>query len=294
MTGCHRLSVAAAASLLITAPIGARQQVQQIAEVTQKPPATTRPKEAPPVAQGVQVTPAPHPDQRTPESIGLRGFSVALVLGEMQGTTTADTLPAGARKAITDMKDFLPYKNYRILDVQWTLCCSGRTPTGITGRLRGLDEDDHWFQVWVREVIGPKMSVAFSLREPEGGEDEIAAAVFTNVERERRASELRAKRDELEAAVAQARQRYGENHPEMQARRVQLDAAKRELEMAERSTAKGERKDLAPRGKGRPLLESTFSMEVGETVVIGTSRLKGDKALIALLTAASRPSSSGR
>jgi hypothetical protein len=37
------------------------------------------------------------------------------------------------------------------------------------------------------------------------------------------------------------------------------------------------------------IIDSTFSMDIGETVVIGTSSLKGDKALIALLTAAKRP-----
>jgi hypothetical protein len=36
------------------------------------------------------------------------------------------------------------------------------------------------------------------------------------------------------------------------------------------------------------IIDSTFSMDIGETVVIGTSSLKGDKALIALLTAARR------
>ena len=41
------------------------------------------------------------------------GFSVVLVLGDMQGGATADSVPAAARKALADMKDFLPYKSYR-------------------------------------------------------------------------------------------------------------------------------------------------------------------------------------
>lgn len=37
---------------------------------------------------------------------------------------------------------------------------------------------------------------------------------------------------------------------------------------------------------GQPLLSTTFSMELGETVVVGTSKLDGsDKALVVLLTA---------
>jgi hypothetical protein len=35
----------------------------------------------------------------------------------------------------------------------------------------------------------------------------------------------------------------------------------------------------------RAVIDTSFMMAVGETVVVGTSRLKGDKALIALLTA---------
>ncbi len=37
---------------------------------------------------------------------------------------------------------------------------------------------------------------------------------------------------------------------------------------------------------GRSVIDTNFSMEIGETVVVGTSRIRGgDKALIALLTA---------
>ena len=36
-------------------------------------------------------------------------------------------------------------------------------------------------------------------------------------------------------------------------------------------------------------MDSSFSIALGETVVIGTSRLNGDQALIALLTAAAKP-----
>lgn len=43
---------------------------------------------------------------------------------------------------------------------------------------------------------------------------------------------------------------------------------------------------------GRSVMDSTFSIALGETVVIGTSRLKGDQALIALLTAAATPGAS--
>jgi hypothetical protein len=53
---------------------------------------------------------------------------------------------------------------------------------------------------------------------------------------------------------------------------------------AERVPAAGKLvKEMPP--LGRAIIDTSFTMEIGETVVVGTSRLKGDKALIALLTA---------
>jgi hypothetical protein len=40
---------------------------------------------------------------------------------------------------------------------------------------------------------------------------------------------------------------------------------------------------------GRNVMDTTFAIAAGETVVVGTSRLHGDQALIAILTAATRP-----
>src|SRR5262245_66628788 len=46
-----------------------------------------------------------------------QGYSVVLVLGDMQNASPADSnVPAAARKALADLKDFLPYKSYRLLD----------------------------------------------------------------------------------------------------------------------------------------------------------------------------------
>ena len=39
----------------------------------------------------------------------------------------------------------------------------------------------------------------------------------------------------------------------------------------------------------RDLMDSSFLISPGETVVIGTSRLNGDQALITILTAATKP-----
>jgi hypothetical protein len=165
----------------------------------------------------------------TVNSSAVRGFSVALVLGDMQGALTPDNMPNGARKALVDLRDFLPYKSYRLLDTQWLLCC-GDSKAGISGRLRGLDDQTYGFIVDVLGVHGSKLSLRFSLRDD----------VFKKP----------GKPGDILEDVA--------------------------------------RPPAPPKG---PILDSTFSMEVGETVVIGTSALKGDKALIALLTAAPRNSS---
>src|SRR5437867_6569001 len=65
-----------------------------------------------------QVARTPTPDLKGQDS---QGFSVVLVLGDSQSSTTADTVPPAARRALADMKDFLPYKGYRLLDAQWIL-----------------------------------------------------------------------------------------------------------------------------------------------------------------------------
>ena len=44
-----------------------------------------------------------------------------LLLGDLQGADAQDSIPVAARKALTDMKDFLPYKSYRLLDTQWII-----------------------------------------------------------------------------------------------------------------------------------------------------------------------------
>ena len=44
----------------------------------------------------------------------------------------------------------------------------------------------------------------------------------------------------------------------------------------------------------RPIINTSFNMDVGETVVVGTSRLQGDTALIVLLTALSHSDRSSR
>lgn len=96
----------------------------------------------------------------------------------------------------------------------------------------------------------------------------------------------------LEAELEAASQKYLPNHPDMVARRSQTETARARLESLLVSEAELGRGTFAGRGHapaGATLIETMFTMRVGETVVVGTSRTGVDKALVAVLTAAPSP-----
>ena len=97
----------------------------------------------------------------TPAALGIRGFSVVLVVGSMQGTGASENVPEAARKALTDMKDFLPYKRYQLLDAAWMLCCGNP----ISGRVRGPDARDFLYSIDTLTVADNKLNLRFSMRE---------------------------------------------------------------------------------------------------------------------------------
>jgi len=146
------------------------------------------------------------------DPLDMQAFSVAILLGDVHGSSTPDNVPAGAKKALADVREFLPYKSYRLLDTQWIRCCAG---PNVSGQLRGLDEEEYAFQIGINNISGTRLTANFTLTD-------VAAAPFK-----------------------------------------------------------------------KPIMSSNFSMETGETVVIGTSSLKGEKALVILLTAVPRSATSG-
>ncbi len=217
-----------------------------------------------------------------------QAFSVSLVLGDMQAATGAsDNVPAAARKALTDVKDFLPYKAYRLLDSQWTLCC-GRpsvVSSPIVSRLRGPEDQDYSVEIVPSNAGNGKYYVHFSLWEPRTVETAVSAAGGRGAmmaldaqraeETTRREQQLQLSRAQLE----EMRRTRAENHPD-------VAAAKTRIEELERSLNEMRRPDSMRRTRtASAVIDTSFTMDVGETVVVGTSRLKGDKALIALLTA---------
>src|SRR5918995_1155100 len=74
----------------------------------------------------------------------LKGFSVVLLLGETQGTVPVRDLSSSAKKALADIKEFLPYRGYKVLDTQWVAGSSWGTSKG---RLRGLEEKEYEFEL---------------------------------------------------------------------------------------------------------------------------------------------------
>ena len=205
-----------------------------------------------------------------------QGYSVVLVLGDLQSTSATDgNVPAAARKALADMKDFLPYKSYRLLDAQWILG-SQRT----VSRLRGASDQEYELTLRGVSVAGPKLSVAFRLAEPGGGPlkalsgeaDALAA----------RLASLQTALREAQASAARARDANGEKRNEaIEAANERAATIAREIVQIEQQASM---KNAMIRAT-HAVIDTSFQMDVGETVVVGTSRVAGDKALIALLTA---------
>jgi hypothetical protein len=253
-----------AASVVASAPSAAAQTaggaggsrvVQGVAQ-GQSPRATSRPSEN---------------ERATPQ-----GFSVVLVLGDMAvPASTQDNVPPAARRALADMKDFLPYKSYKLLDAQWSLCC-GRTPG--SGRLRGADGQE--YDLVLSATVGSSpgagngggpVSVRFLLTEA-GDHSTLGAGREKSVAALE--EEITTQRERVEALVKQ----QGQSSAEAQRVRARIDHLNQEMAQL-RSRRRGYAAD-------RPVMDASFRMDVGETVVVGTSRVKGgDTALIALLTA---------
>ena len=153
----------------------------------------------------------------------VRGFSVILALGDLQGGTPARDLPPAASKALADMSQFLPYKSYELLDARWILGLPRSTAL-----VRGPENRE--FELELRTSPRPdnEVQIDFYLRDP--------SRVF----------------------------------PFAPGRGLRAGAANNTVRVVKRP--------------GR-IIDTTFNMDVGETVVVGTSRLQGEKALIVLLTA---------
>jgi hypothetical protein len=231
----------------------------------------------------------------------LQGFNIVLLVGESQSSgPSIEDVPAAARKALADMKEFLPFKSYRVLDSQWTSCCSNPGGSFISGRLQGvtaaysgnemrLVARPYSFRLGAR--ADARLSITFSLTgdSTSGRVEQPATNSARMVELERRLTELRKEQDTIDDEILRKTRELKSNHPEV----LTLEAQKVRVHQRLRETMNqlaGERAHTDVDRSNRALIDNSFTMDVGETVVVGTSRLGGDKALIAIVTAARKSS----
>jgi hypothetical protein len=217
-----------------------------------------------------------------------QGFSVVLVVGDLQGAPGDGDVPPAARQALADMKDFLPYKSYKLLDAAWIMS----SYTHSTTRLRGPEEREYEIEITATPASkdsaegAQRINVQFSLRDTIFDEPSLAESRGST-------QVLRDKLTESERALKQARERQPVDRAEVQ--RLEQTVAEVREKLAQATRSSGGRRLEQGRLANSPLMNTTFTMDVGETVVVGTSRLRSNsKALIALLTAVPQRASRSR
>jgi hypothetical protein len=188
------------------------------------------------------------------------------------------------------MRDFLPYKSYRVLDSQWTSCCSIESiGSGIPigGRLQGVIAVPSG-----RGSTGSPMSLvtrtySFVISVGNGGNNQVAVRFM-----------LHDGTRSGQQGAAESPARLAEYQDELEAVRAEIKAIQPRVEVGAASTTELSRLQMrasqlerrlaqAREAQGSPtIIDGSFTMDAGETVVVGTSRIGGDKALIALVTAA--------
>jgi hypothetical protein len=260
----------AAAIAMTTVALSAQEGARPVAVPPSNPP------------QQIPVPPPNRPRQVAGELVNpmqqLSGFSVMLVEGDLRGATATEGLTPPAAKALNDLKDFLPYKSYRLLATEWMLG-SGKLAT----RLRGEGPQEYDLEMTVRQVNAflqatPDQSLELgpsSARRPGSGTIERARLQRRRVSVERFAlREARVFSAPVVDAVPSSR----------------LSEDERLLQDRVRSYARSADAGQVPPtyvGSGA-VIDTSFTMDYGETVVVGTSRLQGSKALIVLLTAVAK------
>jgi hypothetical protein len=240
----------------------------------------------------------------TPEGSQRQGFSVVLLLGDMQGNDGQDSVPAAARRALVDIKDFLQYKSYRLLDTQWTLCCA--TSSSAVTRLRGLEDQEYELELRSMPESAGRLSVRFILRD--GGDTKgMGSSTKMDTERTKESGasdgglaavnkeiyQLERERSDLNIEVANRRRKVevGTLDPtEVKRVEAQLQAVNQRLSALNLLKQQMAAQPTPVKVSGKTVIDTSFRMDVGETVVVGTSGLKGgNRALIALLTAVPKP-----
>jgi uncharacterized protein involved in exopolysaccharide biosynthesis len=96
---------------------------------------------------------------------------------------------------------------------------------------------------------------------------------------------LRAEYDASIANRSQLLKTYTPNHPAILEQDAGIAEIERQIEAMKEQAARQAPTQDVQHAASRAVINASFTMTLGETVVVGTSRVKGDKALILLLTA---------
>jgi hypothetical protein len=150
-----------------------------------------------------------------------QNFQFLLLAASLKGGSAGLEVPANAQKALTDLKSFLPFKSYELLDTAWVRATPG---DGVQARLVGRQGAQYELELRFRST---------------GTQEDRSLFVDGFV--------LRAEPFQPPAL------------------------------------ANGEKPVARP---GRRLIDTSFGLKEGETIVVGTSKVDGgDEALVLLLTA---------
>jgi hypothetical protein len=210
----NRMKAAAAVALLIWIASPAIPHAQQAPPQAQTPAAQGTPATRPPRMLPSEAPRGQAVAQGRRSSGALQGFSVVLVVGELQGTSATDDVPAAAKKALADMREFLPYKSYRLLDAGWLMCCgeparttSERRPESSTLALRGPDDHEYELHLTTSRGEGGRVLVQFNLIASVAAHSATAATASTPRTLQRRLADLEDKSEMLRKQIADAKRR---------------------------------------------------------------------------------------
>jgi hypothetical protein len=165
-----------------------------------------------------------------------RTFQLVLLVADDQPESGGAALPPGAQKALQDVRGFLPFKSYHLLDSTWL-----RTTEQAEARLLSPTGTSYLARLRFEETGG------------EGADRQLFVNLFKLYQESERPAAAPAPPAPAPAAAPAA-----------------VPAPP------------------APADPTRTLVSTSFGLKVGETIVVGTSRMEGGgKALVVLLTAIS-------
>lgn len=108
---------------------------------------------APPAAPAARPAPTPAPAPPAPEAVSYT-FQIVLVLADNNGSGSSDSLPPNAQKALADVRDFLPYKSYKLVDLAWL-----RTSRNAQAQLNGPKGETLELDLAVAAETGNRLNV---------------------------------------------------------------------------------------------------------------------------------------